>query len=94
MSSAQISFSALFPGIAYTEVQDFPDYNNRADRQYASAVSGCYAAEPWSRSIWGKFVDIACQIDFNIFAFRSGIEVVSDEIESKILRVDARIVKA
>ena len=32
MSSAQISFSALFPGIAYTEVQDFSegDYNNRA----------------------------------------------------------------
>ena len=56
--------------------------------------SGFYEAKPWSRSIGGEFVDIASQIDFNISAFRSGIEVVSDKIESKILRVDERIVKA
>lgn len=56
--------------------------------------SGCYAAEPWSRSIGSEFVDIARHIDFNISAFRSGIESMSGKVESKILRVDARIVKA
>ena len=55
--------------------------------------SGCYAAEPRSRSIGGEFVDIARQIDFNISAFRSGIEAMSGKVESKILGVDMRIVK-
>ncbi len=72
-------------------------YNNRADVQAGNVRpvgSGFYAAEPWSRSIGSESVNIAIQIDFNKFTFRSGIEVVSDEIESEILRVDERIVKA
>jgi hypothetical protein len=56
--------------------------------------SGCHAAEAWSRSIGSEFVDIARQIYFNISAFRSGIKSMSGKVESKILRVDVRIVKS
>ena len=54
----------------------------------------CNAAESRNRAVRSELVYIARQIDFNIPAFRSGIEVVSGEVESKILRVHARIVEA
>lgn len=54
----------------------------------------CNAAESRSRAVRSELVYIARELDFNISAFRSGIEVVGGKVESKIYRVHARIVEA